>query len=115
MIFRVLPVVILVLLVFSMVQRVLGNALGEKRKATLFTAAAAGFWYAAAVAVLRFRLPDLSVIPMCAAVLVFIVYRRSKFWPYGLRCGVCGERADIKAVLAVDGNICVHCRNKEEA
>lgn len=103
-------VVLMVLLVFNLTQRRHLEHGERKRFASLGLAGIALLWYAAALVIIRFTLPEvLFLIP--AAVSALLGYRfRKPLFLFRLRCAGCGSRLPISATLYHDDNLCRDCR-----
>ncbi len=81
----------------------------KKRFATLYIAVAVLVLMSIALGIMRFRLPDLLLVPAAAALgILFYVYR-DRVLPFRLRCHRCHAKLDYNRVLYHDSNLCADC------
>ena len=107
--------ILIVLLIFNLTQRRHLEHGESKRFASLAFAALALLHYVATIVIIRFSLPDiLLVIPILIAAFAIIQFR-NKLFLFRFHCAACDAPIPIIATLYHDDNLCLDCRNKEEA
>jgi len=113
--FKSLPLIIMAVLIFNMVQRILNPVWGEKRTATLSLAGILIGLIAGAVLIMRFRLSDLLLIPIAIGLITIIIIKRKTFFPFKHRCIQCNNPLSIRRIVSNNENLCADCENNGEA
>ena len=112
--FKSLPLIIMAVLIFNMVQRLLYRCWGKKRTASFYLAIVLIVFISVAALIMRFRLTDLLLIPAGLGLVIFIILKKEAFFPFTLKCLVCSAPLSIKRIVGNDSNLCEECEQKEK-
>jgi phosphatidylserine synthase len=112
--FKSLPLVIMAVLIFNMIQRILWKGWGKKRAATFYMAMVLGAIFTAAALIMRYRLTDLLLIPAGLGIIVFIIIKRKAFFPFSMKCSQCGKQLSIKRIISGDSDLCAPCEDNNK-
>jgi len=92
-----------------------GQAMGKKRRASLYQAIVIFLITILAAFIVEYGLRDIHFYAGLAVVLLASAVFRKKLFPYRLNCADCERGLNIKAIYFIDGNLCVDCRVKRDA
>ncbi|MBN2532593.1 MAG: hypothetical protein JXB88_06855 [Spirochaetales bacterium] len=106
-----LPLLIMAVLIFNMIQRVLWKGWGKKRSSSFYSALLITSLLAAAALIMRFKLNDLLLIPVILGIIFFIMVKRKILFPYKTKCIQCGNPLSIKRIIAIESNLCRNCES----
>jgi hypothetical protein len=107
--FNILPLIIMGILIFNMLQRALWKGWGKKRAATFYLAMVFGAIFVSVILIGRFRLPDLLLIPVALGAVVFIIAKRKSIFPFRIRCSECHAVLSLRRVISGKNNLCHEC------
>lgn len=106
---RWLLVPVVALWAVHMLQRRHAGVAGRKRYATLFlTALLIAAWIAAWFFV-RYRVPDIFLVPVAALAAALVAWKHRVFLPFRLRCARCGKKLTLSRILHFESNMCGTC------
>ncbi len=106
---RWLLVPVVALWAVHMLQRRHADVVGRKRYATLFLTALLIAGWIAAWFFVRFRVPDIFLVPVAALAVALVAWRHRTFLPFRLRCTRCGKPLGLTRILFVESNLCETC------
>jgi hypothetical protein len=107
--FRALPVAILLVLLVNNIQRFAKTGWNAKRFATFYLALFTGGLFVITLLFLRFRVPDVYLVPVAVAAIIVLVILRGKFFPFRLRCTQCGAALSLRVILFGAEDLCRSC------
>lgn len=111
---KVLPLLLIAVLIFNMIQKKFIANWGKKRLATFYISIGILSLLAASFVIFRYRISDLWLIPVAGVLLFIAILKRPQILPFVARCSRCKRRLSFFEIFFSPANVCKICRVDEE-
>jgi hypothetical protein len=106
---------LLAVLALNMFQRRYQQYAQKKRMATLYLGILILVFMVGTILIVNFKLPDVLIFPLAAAVILLGYAKREHVLPFRLNCRQCGQRMSSKRILFFDANTCDTCAGSAQS